>query len=70
MICGRINTGFSVTVKDTKLYGTLTRTINKNGETETTEFKSTVPADNYLYGALQSATAVFTATGLTCAKTK
>lgn len=70
MICGRINKGFTVTVKDTKLYGSLKRTINKNGETETTEFKSSVPADSYLYGALQDATAKFTASGLTCAKSK
>lgn len=70
MICGRINKGFTVTVKDTKLYGSLTRTINKNGETETTEFKSSVPADSYLYGALQDATAKFSASGLTCAKSK
>lgn len=70
MICGRINNTFSVTVKNTKVHGKLTRTINKNGETETTEISTAVPADNYLYGALQSATAVFTATGLTCEKSR
>lgn len=70
MVCGRINKTFSVTIKNSMLYGSLTRTINKNGETETTECKTAVPANEYLYGALQDATAVFTATGLTCAKTK
>lgn len=70
LICGRINNTFSVTILNSKVYGTLTRTINKNGETETTDVSNFVPADNYLYGAVQSAQAIFTSNGLSCEKSR
>lgn len=70
LVCGRITKAFSMTVKDTKVYGMLTRIINKNVETETTDCTKAVPADSYLCGALQDKTAVFTATGLTCEKSR
>ena len=38
-----------------KINGKLTRTINAEGQTRTIDFTTTVPADNYLYGALQDA---------------
>lgn len=55
ILVGRIKSKIEVTVESVKIYGKLTRTINAEGQTRTIDFTTTVPADNYLYGALQDA---------------
>lgn len=70
IICGRISSDNSVKASNTKVYGTITRTINLNEEIETTDFTKSVPADSYLCAALQSSTSIFEATGTTCARSK
>ena len=55
VLVGRIKSKIEVTVESVKIYGKLTRTINAEGQTRTIDFTTTVPADNYLYGALQDA---------------
>ena len=55
ILVGRIKSKIEVMVESVKIYGKLTRTINAEGQTRTIDFTTTVPADNYLYGALQDA---------------
>ena len=55
ILVGRIKSKIEVTVESVKIYGKLTRTMNAEGQTRTIDFTTTVPADNYLYGALQDA---------------
>lgn len=61
-----------VTVKSAKIHGKMTRTINKDGQTKTIDFTTTVPADNYLCGGLQDAKSKLTydSGAITCAPTK
>lgn len=71
ILVGRIKSGIEVTVKSAQIYGKLTRTINAEGQTKVIDYTSTVPADNYLYGALQNAEAklIYESGAITCAST-
>lgn len=72
ILVGRIKSKIVVTVKSAKIHGKMTRTINAEGQTKVVDFTTTVPADNYLYGAVQDAAAklVHESGAITCASTK
>lgn len=72
ILLGRIKSGIVVTVKSAKIHGKMTRTINKDGQTKTIDFTTTVPADNYLCGGLQDAKSklAYDSGAITCAPTK
>ena len=72
ILVGRIKSKIEVTVKSAQIYGRMTRTINAEGQTKVIDFTTAVPADNYLYGALQDAASklVFESGAITCASTE
>ncbi len=72
ILVGRIKSKIEVTVKSAQIYGRMTRTINADGQTKIIDFTTEVPAENYLYGALQDAASklVFESGAITCASTK
>ncbi|MCF0168641.1 MAG: hypothetical protein HUJ93_08405 [Bacteroidales bacterium] len=72
VLVGRCKTSIVVTLKNIKIYGTMTRTINKNGVTKTFDYKTEVPADKVLLGASQNAAAKlsYSAGAITCESTK
>lgn len=72
ILVGRIKSKIVVTVKSAQIYGKLTRTINADGQTKVIDYTTSVPADNYLYGALQDAASKldFESGAITCASTK
>lgn len=72
VLLGRIKTDIVVTVKSAKIHGKMTRTIDKEGRTKVIDFTTTVPADNYLTGGLQSAKSklAYDSGAITCASTK
>lgn len=72
IVVGRIKTDIAVTVKSLKIYGRMTRTIDKEGKTKVIDFTTTVPADNYLCAGFQTAKSklVHEEGAITCSPTK
>lgn len=57
ILIGRLKSSCVATIKSATIFGTMTRTINANEEKKVIDFRATVPADTYLYGAVQNAAA-------------
>ncbi len=72
ILIGRIKSKIVATVKSAKIYGKMTRTINKEDATKVIDFTTTVPADDCLTGALQDAASklVYESGAITCESTK